>query len=1020
MEFPSGNLYSGLTKFDINQVDNQNHAAVAFLNRTFFNVNPNKEGALAFNFGMSNMLSSEGLERATRQQAADFSPTGKILTFDVETTGVTRGSQVRSFAGRIADASGGQVEEFGVAFENMQMATAKVRTSQGSMLLSEGVNVIEGTNPANVKSMANGGAEFVTQSKELFKSILRDDVKHLSGHNILFDLQKMTETLNSLDAFDDEAKGLMNSVFDRISGRGSYVGQSDFLIDTRETLTGYFARKAESQGIATSEKAMRLLAPESIGKIATGGSTTPSSIENIVANSNILQLIEEESKVTGSAGDDARSLMRRIQGGSHIAETDVHMQATLQKHQLAGTLDFFDSDSTAGVSDFVKMGRKKYLSGSAILPTTNIADVAHLEKSGIDYLSGAGARKVSIEGITASELGIGTQTRGFSRFVGPDVSGNLRYNDNFGRFEFEYENSRGVKQLVGIGDESTAQNAIASKLRSIGTSNDNISVRGFSYIDATKVEQGLFARNAIQGITAEADTDQFIRSLGITDEQFGVTPSSSSRLANLTRSQGQKDIQPVLTLGDSVIKQYHQTVARSGLGFSSLNVQDRVLGVKMAQATSSIGTDMARAIESSSVDSVGKSLAHARKANLLSEMGFSFFKAQTQTRLIGELDDAGPRPASKIMANFESLFSFAETRTAPLVAGQSETVVKSLGVKAFGGADILGSDLNRFTLSLVQGGVDEAGMGARVNVVWGANKTFSEDQSKLLASHLLDSVQSQEELLSQIDGYELTNSLTKTELIAAGAKGTPEREKIVTDIAEQIRNKGIVVGNVEDDIAQALMDSFKKSGVSLIDNDVELLNYVMRLAHSKEGLLTFAGPRNVAADQAAGMTSRALQTEIDQVLEGSRAAGEFFTENKGAERKAIQVLRDARGSSSLGEAVDTTRKAISDLKTPMTDFYLKNKTKLGYAGIAMAALGAGYYMSKKHRESALYDETVKSQPTEPGNPRRAMQRNQASTANLQSTRRDPLTTAGVVGNLDRSKIGHTQMGPNKYNHLYGG
>jgi hypothetical protein len=31
---------------------------------------------------------------------------------------------------------------------------------------------------------------------------------------------------------------------------------------------------------------------------------------------------------------------------------------------------------------------------------------------------------------------------------------------------------------------------------------------------------------------------------------------------------------------------------------------------------------------------------------------------------------------------------------------------------------------------------------------------------------------------------------------------------------------------------------------------------------------------------------------------------------------------------------------------------------------------------------------------------------------------DPLATAGVVGNLDRNKIGHTNMGPNKYDYLY--
>jgi len=33
---------------------------------------------------------------------------------------------------------------------------------------------------------------------------------------------------------------------------------------------------------------------------------------------------------------------------------------------------------------------------------------------------------------------------------------------------------------------------------------------------------------------------------------------------------------------------------------------------------------------------------------------------------------------------------------------------------------------------------------------------------------------------------------------------------------------------------------------------------------------------------------------------------------------------------------------------------------------------------------------------------------------------DPLATAGVVGNLDRSKIGHTNMGSKKYDYLFAG
>jgi len=68
-EFPSENLYSALTQFDVNQTERTNHAAISFLQRTFFNVNPNKEGKLAFNFGSSNMLTSDALQRVANQQS---------------------------------------------------------------------------------------------------------------------------------------------------------------------------------------------------------------------------------------------------------------------------------------------------------------------------------------------------------------------------------------------------------------------------------------------------------------------------------------------------------------------------------------------------------------------------------------------------------------------------------------------------------------------------------------------------------------------------------------------------------------------------------------------------------------------------------------------------------------------------------------------------------------------------------------------------------------------------------------
>ena len=88
--------------------------------------------------------------------------------------------------------------------------------------------------------------------------------------------------------------------------------------------------------------------------------------------------------------------------------------------------------------------------------------------------------------------------------------------------------------------------------------------------------------------------------------------------------------------------------------------------------------------------------------------------------------------------------------------------------------------------------------------------------------------------------------------------------------------------------------------------------------------------------------------------------------------------------------------------------------------IAVGAASAGYYLAKRNRTNRMYDEVMHQQPYEEQglvqDANSGIQQDNQQT----SARRDPLVTAGVVGNLDRNKIGHTAMGPKKYNHLYGG
>ena len=73
-------------------------------------------------------------------------------------------------------------------------------------------------------------------------------------------------------------------------------------------------------------------------------------------------------------------------------------------------------------------------------------------------------------------------------------------------------------------------------------------------------------------------------------------------------------------------------------------------------------------------------------------------------------------------------------------------------------------------------------------------------------------------------------------------------------------------------------------------------------------------------------------------------------------------------------------------------------------------------MAKKKNENDLYESTIEAQPVEQGQRPYGIQ--EAMMNGRKSSTRNPMATAGVVGNLDRNKVGHTKMGPNKHGNLF--
>jgi hypothetical protein len=467
-------------------------------------------------------------------------------------------------------------------------------------------------------------------------------------------------------------------------------------------------------------------------------------------------------------------------------------------------------------------------------------------------------------------------------------------------------------------------------------------------------------------------------------------------------------------MGEDVASNYAVELARAGMPFATLDDRSRVMGVAMAQATASIG-------QASQIN-----LTAGRNAKLLSEFGLSYAKMQRRTFDFGTINTEGNIDLrSKPIIGFEDVFDVGVDQ----VQGENEVARTTLRVKAFAqtgqvGEDIMSTDLNRFTLSYVET-VKDGETIRRFNYVWGANKSLSEDQSRQLAEYYLSDQTRQQALLGQLSSAdeELTREITEltTQNRAFATLSSEQQQKTIAKTAEHIRDRGIAVLTIdEDNVVQSLLDLFKDQQVDLVDNDIRLSNLAMRLGHAdaEAGVAVLSPMVDAKVAEATGMTSEVLQNELFYAIKAQEEAGRQLMDSSVRSRVGRTVM-DAQNSSTLDRVLDTGTRALRDFTTPMTDFYVKNKKKIGFAGLGLAAAGVGYYLAKEYRDKKIYSETMEQQPIELTSGVKRTSLN-APRMQTQSTRRDPLVTAGVVGNLDRSKVGHYKMGNDKYNHLYGG
>ena len=768
-----------------------------------------------------------------------------------------------------------------------------------------------------------------------------------------------------------------------------------------------------------------MFSPESVAKATIGGKATPFGIENISLNTNLLELIEADG------GPESTKFLKNLAAGNHMSQTDTILTNYMVRFILDGSLDL--AQGTAHLSDQIKEVRRSIAKAAPLTPTTNIAHVQHMSDAVFNYVT------KTDEGIKGIKLGTDTgSTISFSQREGKFIETSvdqitkevsetpLDYRATKARIQQEMQlfkdldpNSQVIDTGVSYGQQSRALGVLDGISRASGIS------------AAVKTSPMDLVQAMINGGDAEID-QRLIEGLAATREHLGFT-DFHSRPEIFEKTGILRNISKTFGYASEAQKgSYLETLSKSGIGGVIDDPYLRRSFVELATVTSSIPYQ---------VDSAGKAVTdyaapiiqqrHAAKqakhaafgeilndlsesdltarvnafnevgrknANLLSEFGVSHFQEQKTIRLYGQ----SPDKMGRVMLPTSMLKEIEVTGS-----GGSK-------YKLFSDEFMADYKVNKFGLSALDDG-------QRVNVVLGdlagteRGTVMSEARAKEISSQVVDQL---EDLFSRVK--------TSEELVKLGHFADEDQAKLIraklaagTDTVKQemtdsLTKYALTTHNATGQVAEGISAIMGEMG----DNDVlpAQRGITLAMSQSGEGYASFQGridDTTVRILDLEGPDSAAAAAKI----RSGQAAQEVMdaynaTSGRMAEQTSFRTaIKKNLASKGLG------RSARDEF---ISETYKRLKPKIGLAALGVGVAAVGYYMYNKSQESNMYDETMEDQPIEANGQIRRANSSFQSSAGMTSSRRDPLTTAGVVGNLDRNKIGHTRMGPDKYNHLYGG
>ena len=899
-----------------------------------------------------------------------------------------------------------------------------------------------------------GRAQSATELMGYFEKLIDPDTVLVGNNFVNFDIPKLIATASTLEEFtkNQRAIEILEAVQEK-AGSGNVIDVTDLarkhLSKKVQERMASAAGSGLSESDILSEGLTSLLSPESLAKAGIEAQgVKPFGIENIVTSTNILELMYQ------SNDPRMREVVDELAKGSHVSSLDAALSMGIYQNIL-GDLDIVEQSARSKIPAVVN-ALNAVSRASATVPTSNIASMGEVSDQVFSFLtdkSGASNRTL---------LGARVQTIDAST---GQVDGFIHFNPQIGKYEkVNLDASKAMDTTTGttiipeivarskirqaMSEQTTITNPDGSTYIEYGS---KVISSGINISEASQMESTLAAISRFSGLptvargpmgflATEADEDAFAASMAATRKYIGF-PHLRDQPSSVTSGPGQLKSRMLGRFdvpSATAMTAAQDAVYQGGAGLAVLDPVMRSNFVALSTQTAHIpyegkrvemAKEIAKKAEAQRALAEGRivtdaeldafvsslndeqiqniNLRAAESSRYLSEQTMIHVPTMKTTRVVNSAGEAAKPLISR------SLLAEMVTEDTP---GITVPIVDSALWKQAG--------LDTATFSIVKSGDKDI-----VNLVLGKGRMSSESATKFthsLLTVLKEKAKNREAEQLVSDGY--ASTLQEGQVLKSLLSGQGSTEGQQLEFTQQLINRlmesGPVVGALEGKDAAGPKVILEALG-SEINNDQPAIarGAVFQTQNLGQETISISGALpQVAQDQlnyVGGAVSAQTNAELSGGLMDTHLQALAKADTSETFRDKLEgAFNKARVDNGIfGTSIGRNRR---DRDISILDGLAKIKPKLAMGAIAVGAASAGYYLAKKQRTNRMYDEVMNQQPYE--NPGLVQEANSGIQQDNQQTsaRRDPLVTAGVVGNLDRNKIGHTAMGPNKYNHLYGG